>query len=341
MLFKSSLLAVALVASSAVGQMTTQGPQLPQTGLEVQAHSAIPPSAAGSTLSKAIRSTYILGADDQITVHALDAEEISEKPMRIDMSGYIRLPLVGRILAAGLTVEQLENEIAARLRKYIKEPDVAVSVLEFRSQPISVIGSVKAPGVYQLQGHKTLVECLSVAGGASDDAGYSVKITRRLEWGPLPLPSAVTDPTGHFSIAQVKLAEIIAARNPAENILILPEDIISVPRGEMVYVIGTVPRAGGFVLHERETLSVLQALALAGGADHNAAPQKARILRAVGNGKRIEIPVNLRTVMAGKSGDLPLQAEDILLVPSSTSKVVVARIAEAALQMGTLSVYRF
>ena len=208
--------------------------------MEVQAHSGIPPSAAGSTLSKAIRSTYILGADDQITVHALDAEEISEKPMRIDMSGYIRLPLVGRVLAAGLTVEQLENEIAARLRKYIKEPDVAVSVLEFRSQPISVIGSVKAPGVYQLQGHKTLVECLSVA-AASDDAGYSVKITRRLEWGTLPLPSAVTDPTGHFSIAQVKLAEIIAARNPAENILILPEDIISVPRGEMVYVIGKYP----------------------------------------------------------------------------------------------------
>jgi polysaccharide export outer membrane protein len=92
------------------------------------------------------RSAYVLGPDDQVTIHALDAEEISGKPVRIDAGGYIHLPLVGRIKAADLTVEQLENEIATRLKVYVKKPEVAITVGEFRSQPVSVIGSVRNPG---------------------------------------------------------------------------------------------------------------------------------------------------------------------------------------------------
>jgi len=310
----------------------------------VAAQAQVPPSTA--TLvhppTKPERASYLLGADDQISIHALDAEELNDKPMRIEMSGYIRLPLAGRILAAGLTVEQLENEIAARLRKYIKDPEVSVSVLEFHSQPISIIGSVKAPGVYQLQGRKTLVECLSLAGGPAEDSGYSVKITRRIEWGPLPLPNAVTDPTGRFSIAQLDLAAIIAARNPAENIPILPQDIISVPAGQMVYIVGTVPRAGGYVLHEHETLSVLQVLALAGGFDRFAMPQKSRIMRPVeGNAARLEIPVNLKTIMEGHSADVPLKAGDILFVPASKGKMALSRATDVALGLTSVAIYRF
>ena len=87
-----------------------------------------------------LRSAYVLGPDDQITIRALDAEEISDKPLRVDMSGFIRLPMVGRLKASGLTIEQLENELASRLKQFIQEPEVAVSVVEFRSQPVSIIG---------------------------------------------------------------------------------------------------------------------------------------------------------------------------------------------------------
>jgi polysaccharide biosynthesis/export protein len=347
------LLGLALVSLSAAQQMAVQAPVSPRTGtlaLPRAAATVLPPalqqqqgaSELPVIIPQQVPSTYLLGPDDQITVHVLDAEEISDKPSRIDTTGYIRLPLAGRIKAAGLTVEKLENEIAAQLRKYIREPEVSVSVIEFRSQPVSIIGSVKSPGVHQLEGRKTLVECLSLAGGVDEDAGYSVKITRRIEWGPIPLSSAVTDPTGRFSVADVNIEAIMAARVPAENITIFPEDIISVPRGKMVYVIGTVPRAGGYILHEKQTLSVLQALSLAGGLDHYAAPQNARILRpAAGNGSRIEIPVNLKSVLDGQAGDVPLQAEDILLIPSSAAKKAWARAAEAAIQIGTFSVYRF
>jgi polysaccharide export outer membrane protein len=340
--FTAFLLCIALAAPSAAQQIAAQGPVAPKTGTVALPHVVSVPAVPEPDVSQPVPATYLLGPDDQITVHAMDAEELSEKPVRIDLSGFIRLPLAGRIQAAGLTVEQLEAEITTRLLKYIKNPEVSVSVLEFRSQPVSLIGSVKTPGVYQLQGRKTLVECLSLAGGTADDAGYSVKITRRIEKGPIPLPSAVTDPTGLFSIAQVDLDDVMTARKPEENIAILTGDIISVPRGKMVYVIGTVARAGGYVLHDQQTLSVLQALSLAGGVGSFAAPQKARIHRPVaGNGNRTEIPVNLKAVLAGESGDVPLQAEDILLVPSSAPKKAWARAAEAALQMGTMAVYRF
>ena len=82
-------------------------------------------------------NTYVLGPDDHIVVHVVNVEEINDKPLPIDSSGYIRLPVVGRIAVAGLTAVQLEAEIADRLKNYVRRPDVSVTVVEFRSQPVS------------------------------------------------------------------------------------------------------------------------------------------------------------------------------------------------------------
>jgi polysaccharide biosynthesis/export protein len=279
---------------------------------------------------------YVLGPDDQIVMQAADAEEISGKPVRIDMRGNINLPMVGRIKAAGMTADELEQEIESRLKRYLQEPDVAVSVTEFRSQPISILGAVQTPGVYQLQGRKNLYSVLSMAGGLRTDAGHSVKITRKLEWGRIPLSGAVDDPSGQFSVASVRTKSIMEAANPVENIAIKPEDVISAPRAELVYAIGAVHKSGGFMLGESETLSALQVLALAEGLDRFAAPQNAKIMRAVeGSASREEIPVNLKLLMAGKAPDVPLRADDILFIPSSGKKSAAIRGLEAAIGMGT------
>lgn len=285
---------------------------------------------------------YLLGPGDVITIHALDAEEISDKPFRIGVNGFITLPLVGRVHAGGLTGNQLEAELAGRLKPLIRNPDVSVNVVEQRSQPVSVIGAVNAPGVHQLQGRKTLVEMLSLAGGARSDAGHAVKITRRMEWGRIPLAGATVDSTGRFSVAEVSLKEILEARNPDSNIQIMPEDVISLPRAEMIYVIGDVGKSGGFTLSERETISVLQALSLAEGLGHTAAPQDARILRLTpGAPRRTEIPVDVKKILAGKENDVPLEPDDILFVPGSKSKNLVLRSLEAAVQIGTgVAIYR-
>lgn len=293
-------------------------------------------------LDNRIHSSYVLGPDDQISIRVPDAEEITDKPVRIDMSGNIRLPMVGRVKASGLTAEQLEAQIANRLKQFLKDPDVSVAILEFRSQPVSVIGSVKQPGVHQLQGRKTLVEILSLVGGLSDDAGHTIKITRSIEQGRIPLKNAKEDSSGRFSVAEVTTSGIMEAKSPEDNIVIKPNDVVSIPRAEMVYVTGTVMRAGGFVLRERESISVLQALSLAGGLDRGAAPQNARILRVQeGSSSRLEMAVDLKKILISKAQDVPLQKDDILFVPASAPKKAAIRAIEAALQVGTgIAIYR-
>jgi polysaccharide export outer membrane protein len=287
------------------------------------------PAAAGP-------SEYSLGPGDQIVVHALDIDEINEKSATIDGRGFVKLPLAGRIHAGGLTVPELETAVAAQLKVFVRDPQVAISIAEYRSQPVSVLGAVASPGVQQLQGRKTLFELLSMAGGLRADAGHSIKITRRKEWGRIPLASADDDVTGQFSVAEVSVTSVMEARNPQENIAIRPHDVISVPRAEMVYVIGAVKRAGGFVLNEKENMTVLQALSLAEGLDRTAAPARARILRpAPGGGPRAEMSVDLRRIIAGKSGDVALHADDILFVPASAAKSATVRGLEAAVQIGT------
>jgi polysaccharide export outer membrane protein len=284
---------------------------------------------------------YILGPDDQVVIRALDAEEIGLTPIRIDSRGFINLPTVGRIKAAGMTSEELEAEIETRLKKYINKPDVSVYIAEMRTQPVSVIGAVQVPGVQRMQGQKTLFEALSAAGGLRADAGYLVKITRKLEWGRIPLPDAKDDPTGQFSIASVNVKNIMDASNPKDNIQIKPDDVISVPKGEIIYVIGSVKKPGGFVLGEHESLSGLQILALAEGLDRFAKPEHAKIMRPIPNSeKRQEIPVDLKQILSGKITDIALRSDDILFVPNSPKKAAMARTIETAIQLGTLTVYR-
>ena len=289
-----------------------------------------------------MRQSYLLGPEDQISIRVLDAEEINDKPVRIDFSGYVRLPLVGRIRAAGLTVDQFEAELIKQLRTYIKEPQVVVSITEFRSQPVSVIGAVKNPGVHQVQGRKTLLEMLSLAGGIDPEAGHSIKITRRKQYGPISLPSTQSDPSGEYTVAEIDLVPLLEARNPRDNIEVQPYDVITVPRGQLVYVMGQVRRPGGFVLRQRENLSVLQALSLAEGLDRTAKPQESRILRTTGDGgQRTEIYVDLRKILEGKSGDVPLMPNDVLFIPNNVPKSAMIRGLEAAIQIGTgVVIYR-
>lgn len=289
-----------------------------------------------------LRSTYVLGADDLIVIRALEADEINDKPVRIDMSGNIRLPLIGRVHAGGLTIEQLENELTDRLKNYVKQPQLSVSVNEFRSQPFSVIGSVGVPGVHQLQGRKTLIEVISIAGGLKEDAGPIIKITRQMKWGKVPAPGATEDPTGQTSTANINVRGLMEAKNPQDNILIRPDDVITVPRADIVYVIGEVNKPGGYTLRERESMSVLQALSMAGGATRSAGKTRAKILRpGQADKERIEIAVDVKKVMNGTANDVRLLPDDILVLPTNESRFAAVRAAEAALTLGTgLVLYR-
>ncbi len=280
---------------------------------------------------------YVLGAGDQMVIHVVDLEEIPDRPVRVDPSGSVDLPLAGRVEAAGLTVEQFKAALALKLARYISAPHITINVTEDQNRPVSIIGAVNSPGVHQLQGPKRLIEVISLAGGVRPDAGSLVILTRQAKWGALPLPGAKVDTAGGFSTASVSLDALLAAKRPAENIPILPDDVISIPKADLVYVVGDVKKAGGFQLSSHASMSVLQALSLSEGFGPSASPKSARIMRPTGAdaAKMDEIPVNLQKVLEGKSPDVALYANDVLFVPNSAAKSSARRVAEAVLQAGT------
>ncbi len=293
-------------------------------------------AAASASGSSQNRSQYVLGPDDSLRIWALGVDEISDKPVRVDTSGYVDLPLLGRVQAAGMTVEQFEASLLKRLESEVKDPRVSVELVEFGSQPVTIIGAVNQPGVHQLQGRKTLAEVLSLAGGLKPDCGPKINISRSLKWGAIPLPTAKDDSTGKFSLAEVDVKELMDAKNPALNIQIQPNDVISVPQAQMVYVIGEVKKPGGIVLSEKSSVSVLEALSYAEGLSGTPSPQHSKILRPVpGQTQRQEIALDLKKVLAGKGEDIALRPNDILFVPASAPKKAAVRAAEAAIQTAT------
>ena len=182
-------------------------------------------------------STYILGPQDDVRITVIDLAEIGATPLRIDLQGNLNVPLIGSIHAGGLTVSQLEGEVTSRLHKYMKDPHVTIAVAEFRSQPVSVVGAVNKPGIHQLEGQKTLIEVLSLAEGLRSDAGNTISITRRIAEGPIPLPGARINTEGGYSVAEIPVNSVIDAKNPEQNIRIMPDDVISVRKADLVYVV--------------------------------------------------------------------------------------------------------
>ncbi len=286
--------------------------------------------------------TYVLGPDDQVTIHVVESDEINGKAYRVDEKGNLDLPFIGSLRVAGLTVHQVEAQVTDKLRVYIRDPQVSVFLSEMRSQPVSVIGAVNTPGVHQLQGHKTLIEMLSLAGGLRQDAGYRIKITRHIEWGTIPLKDAAIDPTGQFSVAEVSLKGLMDASSPEQNVAILPNDVITVPVAEMIYVIGDVKKSGGFVLGERNHITVLQALAMAEGLGQAPKVSEARILRiAPGSDTREEVVVDLKKILAGRATDMAMRSNDILFVPTDGFKRLGTRTLESMFAIGSgMAIYR-
>ena len=271
-------------------------------------------------------SGYVLGPDDEIMIRGIETPESSDKsdkPVLIGTNGNITLPMIGRVKAGGLTVEQLEAELTTRFKEFIQEPQISVTVTEFQSQPVSVFGAVTKPGVVQLRGGQTLYQVLSMAGGPRDTAGSILTVTRPRQSGEIPLPGATVDSTGQFSSVELNVQEILEGKNPAANIEIKPNDIISVSEASsnMVYVVGDVQHGGAFTLGGQRNVSVLRALALAGGLGRTAKPDKARIVRqVVGEPKLREIAINVQQILSGKAKDVALGPDDVLVIPTSSRK---------------------
>jgi len=320
-------------AQNAQDKPASQDPQaiqIPTTNADKTAGNAQRNSDQSS--SALVDPNYILGPEDVINIEVFNLPELS-KTVRVANDGTVTLPLIGRVQAAGLTTEQLRKELADKWgENYLQDPQVTVFVSEFKAKPVSVIGAVEKPGLYPLTGRRTLIEMLSMAGGfgkrATSAAGRTVLITRKSGFGDLQ-PVDGMHVRGPDQI-EIDLNRLLYTKDEALNIEMKPLDIISVSKADVVYVTGAVKRPGGFVLEDRPTMTVLQAIAMAEGFTPTSAKQSARILRTNHDGSKTEVPINLSKIIRGKAQDTTLAANDILFVPDSTKKIVGQRALDAS-----------
>jgi polysaccharide export outer membrane protein len=323
-----------LFTSLAVAQQPQPGQPTPPAG---QANPAQPPAELPAD---SIRPNYVLGPNDQFLIRAPGVDEINERPFRIDSEGFINLPLIGRLRVGGLTLQQLEAELVKRLREYIVNPQVIVIMSQFRSEPVFFVGQFQHPGIFPLQGRRTLVEMLSSIGGLQPNASRHIKVTRRAEYGTIPLPNAVDDPEKKISWVEISMGSLRENVNPAEDIVLQPYDVVSVERAELVYINGEVTKVGGIELGERDSVSMAQALTMAGGFSRDANRGKVRILRPILNtDRRAAIDVDANRVLEGKENDVPLLPNDVLFVPRSYSRTMLTVLGTVSLAVLTPFIY--
>jgi polysaccharide export outer membrane protein len=247
---------------------------------------------AGRSMSAWQGSDYVVGGQDVVTVTVFDHPNLSGK-FTVETDGAFTFPLIGRVKAGGMTPRAIEDEIGTRLRAgYIKNPQISVSVDQYRSQRIFVIGAVAQPGTYVLTGNTTLIEALSRAGSTTSDAVGEAMIVRarpgREVAGPV-LPENAPD----AEVVRVDLRQLESG-SLTQNVRMADGDTIVVPRGEQVFLLGEVRSPGSYAVGKGT--SVLQLLALGGGVTERGATGRIKIVRSVA-GKKSETKVKLDDIV--------------------------------------------
>jgi polysaccharide export outer membrane protein len=271
-----------------------------------------------------IRPDYVLGPNDQIIIRAPQADEINERPFRVDSDGNINLPLVGKVPASGLTIQALEADLVTRLKQFIRDPQVIISVVQFRSEPVFFLGAFKNPGIYPLVGRRTLIEMLSTVGGLQPNASHRIRVTRRAEYGPIPLASASQSADGKSNSVEITIESLTQNVNPDEDIVLKSYDLITAELSERIYVSGEVTKVSAIELGGRNSISILQALTEAGGFKEFAIRDHVRVLRPViGTTQRAAIEIDMKRVLEGKDVDFPLLPNDAVYVLKDSKRAIL------------------
>jgi polysaccharide export outer membrane protein len=272
---------------------------------------SVAPASENSSLLK-------LGTGDLLEVSVYNVPELSTKA-RVGNSGDVYLPLIDYVHVGDLTVEEAQTLIEKRLEDggFVRSPHVTIFLDESASQGVTILGEVMKPGIYPDMGDRRLYDMISAAGGFSLSAGRKVSIIRLHSQSP---PITVSLPRN-------------LADDLQDNIEIMPGDTITVPRAPVVYVVGDVGHPTGLLV-DNGSLTVLQALALAGGTNHTAKMGATCIIRK-GPAGMTETRVPLKKMLEAKAPDMNLQADDILFVPLSGVRFAAGRGFEAAMAAAT------
>lgn len=323
-------IAFLVISTTAVAQQpASQGQSAPQAERPAEQ----PVSQAATSASKAVAiapkdddanketsdwtTMMKLGIGDLLEVSVYNVPELNSK-VRVSNAGDIYLPLIDYVHVEGLTQEEAQSLIAKRLEDggFVRSPHVAIFIDEATSQGVTILGEVGKPGIYPELADHHLYSIISQAGGFTNSAARRVSILRRNQ------PQAI-----HVDLPR-NLADDVSA-----NIEIMPGDTLTVPRAPVIYVVGDVGRPSGLLV-DNGTLTVLQALALAGGTNKTAKLGGARLIRKGPTGMT-ETKVEIKKMLEAKAPDVTLQGDDILFVPVSGGKVMAGKTLEVAMAAAT------
>jgi polysaccharide export outer membrane protein len=244
-----------------------------------------------------------LGIDDLVAVSVYDAPELT-RTLRVEEDGTIHLPLLkDGVQASGLLPRQLETAIAValKLEQILVDPFVKVTVVEYHSRPISVMGAVRRPVTFQSVGKVTLLDALARAEGLTNDAGTEVLITR----GGLA--------------ERISVKKLMKDADPSVNYELHGGEVIRVPEAGKIFVVGNVRKPGAFAVRDANDNSVLRMVALSEGLMPFAA-KEAYIYRRDETGAKQEIPVALEKIMQRKSPDVTLETDDVFYIPDNKTR---------------------
>jgi polysaccharide export outer membrane protein len=289
--------------SRPVNQQSDVGDQTPRSGPATNDSTTIAPS-------------MLIGAGDLIDLKVFDTLELSGQ-LRVDEHGAITLQTGRTLRVAGSTTGQVAATIEKLLRldEIMLNPHVSVFLVQSAAEGITLLGEVKAPGIYSLLGRHSLYDALAAAGGPTQNQGANITITHR------------GDP-GHPEVVQVHSTGYSPSQQVAE---VLPGDIVMVSRASIVYLLGDVAKSGAYYIQTGGPITVLNGITMAGGLLRTASTKNAAIIRKIGNGTRL-LPIDLRDVMKLKTVDVVLEAGDILYIPSSEWKRFLQSFGPAAAQ---------
>jgi polysaccharide export outer membrane protein len=274
-----------------------------------------------------------IGRNDLLAISVYGAPEFS-RTVRVSEAGQIRLPMLhDKIAVLGMMPAELEARLAEAFEaaQILVDPAVTVSVAEYHSHPISVVGAVRMPLTFQAVGRTSLVEAITRAQGLAEDAGAEILITRTPKAGAEGTAAAGSDTAQVF--LRIPVRGLIDGTDPSLNVMLEGGEEVRVPTIGRVFVVGNVKQPGGYRLDEYAGMSVLKALALSQGMAPFAA--KVAYIYRRNNGAPVEIPVELHRIMDRKSDDVQLLANDILYVPDNHSRRATLTVIERAVGFAT------
>jgi polysaccharide export outer membrane protein len=278
-----------------------------------------------SVSAPAPRASLKLGPGDLVHVTVYDMPELEQR-FRVSDQGTATLALIGELKVAGMTADELGKEIATKLRdgEFAKRPSVTVMVDEYTTQGVAVVGEVTRPGIVPIYSGRSVLDILSAAGGLKETASTEILIRRQGQTGD---PERI-----QLGRDRQSLSGPMVEVNPGDQVV--------VPLAGIVYMLGDLNRPGGYVMSENGKISLLQALAMAGGITQTSAENSTRLLRATANGYE-ESSVALKDIMKGKKKDIELQPRDVVYVPFSGLKHALLGTQSILGAASTAAVFRF